>query len=93
MKTKLYGDTDLNSDAIKDMLESENCGVEEKEFVKAFSDEELETVETEYLEESKKLAILKRKLDEVSAPLKEQMKPLQKTLALNISRINAGGRR
>jgi hypothetical protein len=91
MKTKLYGDTDLNSDAIKDMLESENCGVEEKEFVKAFSDEELETVETEYLEESKKLAILKRKLDEVSAPLKEQMKPLQKTLALNISRINAGG--
>lgn len=91
MKTKLYSETSLTPDGIKDALETENCGVEEKEFIKAFSDSELEAVETEYLDDSKKLAVLKRKLDEVSQPLKEQMKPLQKSCALNIARINEGG--
>jgi hypothetical protein len=91
MKTKLYADHDLTADAIKDMLESENCGVEEKEFIKAFTDEELQAIEDEYLDDSKKLAILKRKLEEVSAPLKEQMKPLLKQCALNIAQINEGG--
>lgn len=91
MKTKLYGDNELTADGIKDALEAENCGVEEKEFVKAFSDDELETAESLYLEDSKKLAVLKRKLDEVSSPLKEQMKPLQKSCAINITKINEGG--
>lgn len=91
MKTKLFSDTELDAIAIKDTLESENCGVEEKEFVKAFSDEEMSDIEMLHLEESKKLAILRRKLEEISAPLKEQMKPLIKSTALNISAINEGG--
>lgn len=91
MKTKLFAETEMNPQAIKDTLESENCGVEEKEFVKAFSDEELIEIEQLHLEESKKLAVLKKKLEEISAPLKEQMKPLMKSTALNIDRINKGG--
>lgn len=91
MKTKLFAETELNDQAIKDTLESENCGVEEKEFVRAFTEDELEGIESLHLEESKKLAILDRKLKEVLAPLKEQMKPLQKSTAINIARINEGG--
>lgn len=74
-------------------MESQNCGVEEKEIIRPFSDTELEDIEREYLEEQKKLNLLKKKLADVTAPIKEDMKPLEKTTTLNISRINAGGER
>jgi hypothetical protein len=92
MKTKLFDDPNLTQQQIIDNLEAENCGVEESHtFVKPFTEDELVQAESDYLEKSKSLDVLEKELQQVSAPLKEEMKPLKLETKKLISMINKGG--
>ena len=92
MKTHLFEGQDLKPGEILDILEAENCGVEEcHTFVKPFSEDEMVQTESDYLEKSKELNSLERELDVISAPIKEKMKPLKKETKDLIESINRGG--
>jgi hypothetical protein len=92
MKTKLFDDPKLTEQEIIDNLEAENVGVEEcHTFIKSFSEEEQSEIETSYIEGSKELAKLKKELDDVSAPIKEKIKPIEKETRRMIHSINRGG--
>ena len=90
MKTKLF--EGLKDQEIIDNLEAENCGVEDGfSYVRPFTDDELSEIESEYIEQSKKLAKLKAKLKEITKPINEEIKPLEKQAKENIEAINRGG--
>jgi hypothetical protein len=93
MKTFLFdGKGELSPKDILDNLESDNCGIEEHHtFVKPFTEEELLTAESEYLEKSKELNNLENQLKAVSAPIQEKMKPIKKEAKDLIESINRGG--
>lgn len=94
MKPFLFEGRELTPEEILDTLDAENCGVEEcHDFVKPFSEEELAVVEKDYIEDSKELLKLKKELEAISAPIKEKIKPLEKTTKLKIQTIHAGGER
>lgn len=94
MKPYLFEGQDLSPEEILDNLEAENCGVEENhDFIKPFTEEELQLVEREYIEENKELLRLQKELAAVTVPIKEQMKPLEKTVKIKIQTIHNGGQR
>lgn len=94
MKTKLFSETELNEQAIRDTLELENCGVEERhDFIRAFTEDEMATAEAEYLDFAKQLSILDQKLKDLSDPIRSEMKPIKTALAGLIEMLKCGGKR
>lgn len=91
MKTKLFGE-EQDENIILSNLEASNCGVEElKDFVRPFTDEEQKEVEEAFLLKSKELNTLNKKLEAVSNPIKEAIKPIKKETARLIESIQKGG--
>jgi hypothetical protein len=94
MKTYLFDGTEFTPEQVIDALEASNCGVEEMhDFIKPFSEEELEAVEKEYIDKSKELNQLQKELHAFSAPIKDKIKPIEKEAKLMINTINQGGER
>lgn len=92
MKTYLFEGKNLSPGEILDVLDSENCGVEEHHnFIKPFTEEELDKVEDDFVEQSKKLSSLRNELAAVSEPIKAKIKPLEKETSSLMQSINQGG--
>jgi hypothetical protein len=92
MKHNLFEGDNLTPRQIADQLETNAYGVEElHDFLKPFTDDEYETVKSEYVEKSKDLGLLEDKLAAIAKPIKEEMEPLKKALKKTLVNIKQGG--
>ncbi len=91
MKEKLFTEDNHTTESLVSALEASNCGVEEIELVRHYNEYQLEEMEKQYIEDSKKLSALKTKLEALQAPILEEMKPLKKSTVLTVSKLNIGG--
>lgn len=90
MKAKMFDD--LSTDEIIDNLEAEAIEVEEKQYLKAFDDEELTDVKNTYTEAQKQAAILQDRINELTKPLKEEKDGHTKIAKELLNDIKLGGR-
>ena len=83
----------LTSDEIIDNLEAENCGVDENyQFLKPFTDDEMEERERSFLDLSKDLENKEMEKKELLAPIQEELNSLKKKTGNLRKDLARGGR-
>jgi len=89
MKKSLFPIDILPEERIE-QLQNECIGSEEENYDRELTPEELQVLEDEHLEVSKRIHKVKAELDEVSAPLKAEKKKLEKREAYLIDCLEKG---
>lgn len=90
MKTKQF--EELSPREVIDNLEAENVGVEESyEFLKPYTDEEQQAIETEYLELSKQLEHKEQEKKRLLEPIQADLKKLKNATGILRKSLAQGG--
>jgi predicted nucleic acid-binding Zn-ribbon protein len=92
MEVNLFKDKTLSKEEMLNVIDSECYSVEDDHsFLKPFTEEELNQVRDDHTKRSQEIYQLKKKLEELTAPIKGQLKPIEKEVNNLIKQIDNGG--
>lgn len=94
MKTIMFNQGELTPEEIKQNLESECVDIQEHhEFLRPYSEEEMEEVKARYADTGAELYKLEAKLKAVTEPLKAEIKPVKEVNLSLRKNLSDGGER